>query len=81
MRVVLYPGENGYIVAECPELPGCASQGHTRNEALRNIREAIGEGIHATLSVPLHRELDRGLLRALIRAAGMTVDKFVALDE
>ena len=34
----------------------------------------------ATLSVPLHRELDRGLLRALIRAAGMTTDEFVALD-
>ena len=31
------------------------------------------------LSVPQHRELDRGLLRALIRAAGMAVDEFVDL--
>ena len=31
------------------------------------------------LSVPLHKELDRGLLRGLIRDAGMTVEEFVAL--
>ncbi len=41
VRVVLYPGEDGYVVAECPELPGCASQGRTRDEALANVREAI----------------------------------------
>lgn len=39
--VTLEQGEDGYIVAECPALPGCASQGHTREEALENIREAI----------------------------------------
>lgn len=37
----MYPGEDGYVVAECPELPGCASQGRTRDDALQNIREAI----------------------------------------
>ena len=42
--VTLSPGEDGYIVAECPTLPGCVSQGKTREEALKNIREAI-EGI------------------------------------
>ena len=41
VRVVMYPGEDGYLVAECPELPGCASQGRTREDALANIREAI----------------------------------------
>jgi predicted RNase H-like HicB family nuclease len=41
VRVVLYLGEDGYVVAECPELPGCASQGRTREEALLNVREAI----------------------------------------
>ena len=42
--VTLTPGEDGYIVAECPSLPGCISQGKTRDEALKNIQEAI-EGI------------------------------------
>jgi predicted RNase H-like HicB family nuclease len=42
--VTLIAGEDGYIVAECPALPGCVSQGKTREEALRNIQEAI-EGI------------------------------------
>ncbi|MBI4284158.1 MAG: type II toxin-antitoxin system HicB family antitoxin [Chloroflexi bacterium] len=42
--VTLIQGEDGYIVAECPSLPGCVSQGKTREEALENIKEAI-EGI------------------------------------
>jgi predicted RNA binding protein YcfA (HicA-like mRNA interferase family) len=37
------------------------------------------EGRTATLSVPRHRELDRGLLRRLIRDAGMSVEEFVSL--
>lgn len=41
LKVRIYPGEDGYIVAECPALPGCNSQGKTRDEALANIREAI----------------------------------------
>ena len=39
--VILEPGEDGYIVAQCPVLPGCWSQGKTREEALANIQEAI----------------------------------------
>jgi len=44
-------GENGWIVIECPSLPGCLSQGGTREEALANIREAI------ELSLETRREL------------------------
>lgn len=40
-QVVIYAGEDGYWVAECPSLPGCVSQGKTREEAVANIREAI----------------------------------------
>jgi len=40
-QALVYPGENGYWVAECPSLPGCVSQGTTREEAIANIREAI----------------------------------------
>lgn len=41
LPVVLRAGEDGFLVAECPAIPGCISQGRTREEALRNIREAI----------------------------------------
>jgi len=41
LPVVLRQGEDGWVVAECPVLPGCISQGRTRDEALANIREAI----------------------------------------
>ena len=40
-QVVIYPGEDGFWVAECPSLPGCVSQGASREEAVTNIREAI----------------------------------------
>ena len=40
-QVVIYPGEDGYWVAECPSLPGCVSQAETKQEAVHNIREAI----------------------------------------
>jgi predicted RNase H-like HicB family nuclease len=39
--VVLTQEEDGWIVAECPSLPGCFSQGRDREEAIENIREAI----------------------------------------
>lgn len=39
--VVILIDESGYFVAECPVLPGCFSQGKSREEALENIREAI----------------------------------------
>jgi predicted RNase H-like HicB family nuclease len=39
--VTLERDEDGWIVAECPALPGCVSQGRTEAEALANIREAI----------------------------------------
>lgn len=41
LTVILEEGENGYIIASCPSLPGCHSQGKTEAEALANIREAI----------------------------------------
>lgn len=39
--VTLERDETGMIVAECPAIPGCVSQGGTEDEALANIREAI----------------------------------------
>jgi predicted RNase H-like HicB family nuclease len=40
-QAILYPGEDDYWVVECPSLPGCISQGKTKEEAVQNIREAI----------------------------------------
>jgi len=40
-RVVIQQDEDGMFVAECPSLPGCISQGKSREEALENVRDAI----------------------------------------
>ena len=47
-RVLIEPDEDGVFVAECPNLPGCISQGKTRAEALANIKDAI-DGYIASL--------------------------------
>lgn len=39
--VTIERDEDGAYVAECPAIPGCLSQGKTRAESLRNIRDAI----------------------------------------
>jgi predicted RNase H-like HicB family nuclease len=40
-HVTIEQAEDGWIVVECPALPGCISQGRDEKEALDNIREAI----------------------------------------
>jgi len=58
-QVIIYPGEDGYWVVECPSLPGCISQGKTKGEALANVKEAIHGYIAALqedgLAVPEER--------------------------
>ena len=39
--ITLEQDEDGFIIASCPALPGCLSQGKTREEAITNIEEAI----------------------------------------
>ena len=40
-HITIEQAEHGWIVAECPALPGCVSQGKNENEAMENIKEAI----------------------------------------
>ena len=58
-QVVIYPGEDGLWVAECPSLAGCISQGTTREEAIANAREAVAAHVQALeqdgLPVPRER--------------------------
>ena len=46
-HVSLEKAEDGWIVAQCPALPGCVSQGQDEQEALENIAEAIHEYLAA----------------------------------
>ncbi len=58
-EVVMYFGEDNYWVVECPSLPGCISQGKTKEDALYNIKEAISCYINALeedhISIPKER--------------------------
>ena len=43
LHVHMERDEAGYFVAEVPALPGCLSQGKSKEEAIRNIQEAIDD--------------------------------------
>ena len=71
-RVIIEKGEDFGYIAHCPAIPGCHSQGKTIEEAIENIKDAI----KGCISV-----LDRGLLRALVRDAYISIKKFRELME
>lgn len=47
IQVVLEPSDEGGYTALVPALPGCISEGDTKDEAIRNVREAIGVYLEA----------------------------------
>ena len=53
--VTLDRDEDGVWIAECPSIPGCVSQGSTREEAMENVREAIAAclEVRAERGIPL----------------------------
>lgn len=66
-QAIICPGEDGFWVAACPSLPGCISQGESRESAVTNIREAI-EGYVLTLQddgLPVPKEHFDALLLAV----------------
>lgn len=52
-RIILFQDEDGVYVAECLDLPGCISQGSTRKDAMKNIKDAIKGYLE---SLKKHRE-------------------------
>ncbi len=66
-QVVLYPGEDGYWIAECPSLPGCISQSRTKAGAVANIREAINAHVAALVddNLPVPEERFEAVLIAV----------------
>ncbi len=46
-QVLIFTDEDGNWVAECPSLPGCVSQGETREKTVENIKEAVAAYIEA----------------------------------
>lgn len=56
--VIIEQDQDGYFVAECPDLPGCHTQGDTLEEAITNIRDAI------ELNLKILKEEDRQIPKA-----------------
>lgn len=60
LHVLIEQDEAGYYVAEVPALPGCLSQGGTREEALANVKEAI-EGWLETMEAKTKLDLNQSV--------------------
>ncbi len=57
-EVILYAGNDGQWIAECPDIPGCTSRGNTKAQALTNMKNAIHQ--YAALrpeKIPLLRDI------------------------
>ena len=66
--VVIEKGEDGYYIASVPAIPKCHTQGKTVAQALDRIKEAIQL---------CDKEIDRCLLRKIIRECEVSVDEFM----
>ena len=55
LYITIFQDEDGMFIAECPEIPGCISQGETEEEAEANVQEAIKEclKVRAEKGMPL----------------------------
>lgn len=67
-HVTLEEAEDGWIVVECPSLPGCVSQGKDEQEALTNIREAITAWLWAEDQKAVHKLDEGGQKRSVVVA-------------
>ncbi len=56
--VTLERDEDGWVIAECPSLPGCVTQGRSVEEALANIREAIQASLETRQEHGIHKPLE-----------------------
>ncbi len=79
-QIIVYPGMDGYWVAECPSLPGCISQGETREEVIKNMKEAIDEYVSALiedgLPVPDVLTAPKGVDEAFARQVSEFIDQY-----
>jgi predicted RNase H-like HicB family nuclease len=60
LKVILEPSDEGGYTVYVPSLPGCISEGNTKEEALGNIKEAIGlymEPVEDDLTLPPDTEI------------------------
>ena len=58
LKIVLEQGMDGYIVASCPALKGCVTEGRTEEEAMSNIKEAIELYLEADPRIPACRPVN-----------------------
>jgi predicted RNase H-like HicB family nuclease len=59
-NVTIDRDEDGVWIVECPAIPGCVSQGQTRDEALENIKDAIRQCIEVRLERGLPLTVETG---------------------
>lgn len=68
--VILERGRESGYVATCPTLRGCVAQGRTRQETLKNLREAVGDYIECLVEdgIPVPQEVGKKILDVEVSA-------------
>ncbi|MDD2755309.1 MAG: type II toxin-antitoxin system HicB family antitoxin [Methanothrix sp.] len=72
LKVLISEGEDGWLVVQCPSIPGCISQGKTLEEALDNIKEAI-EGCLEVMDERSKATSGKQMMEVVVRCPGCQI--------
>jgi predicted RNase H-like HicB family nuclease len=64
-RVIIEKDEDGILVARVPDLPGCATEGKTRAELMKNLKEAIQAYLESPKGTQIEPELRPEVIKSL----------------
>lgn len=78
--VIIEKGQESGYVAYCPALRGCVSQGETKEQALRNIKEAAEVYLEALLEDRIAVPVEIGKEEVILDGADLSVEEFIKLS-
>jgi len=64
--ITVFQDEDGMYIAECPQIPGCVSQGKTEDEAMVNVKLAIKECLEVRKEMGLPLTIDLHVKEVLV---------------
>ena len=79
-KVVVVDGEDGYLVASVPVLPGCHTQGKTWSELMENVKDVVGLCLDVAKDDPKYRAQITERIRTLRGKGAASKKSFVTVE-
>ena len=79
-KVVVVDGEDGYLVASVPVLPGCHTQGKTWSELMENVKDVVGLCLDVAKDDPKYRAQITERIRTIRGKGAARKKSFVTVE-